>query len=136
MRHVHVLLSELETFSEYDVRVVSVSRSYVKTEQRVSLRPSSTVQNMVERLFPWIKLDDEDFTVGVGLCTNNEPELMTWNKARLVKNAKIQDLWSAVAPSPNQEYLLVCCQFSRQQYNLQKDRLDGVLEDMGKWIPG
>ena len=129
MRHVHVLLSELETFSEYDVRLVSVSRSYVKTEQR-------TVQNMLERLFPWIKLDDEDFTIGVGLCTNNEPELMTWNKARLVKNAKIQDLWSAVAPSPNQEYLLVCCQFSREQYNLQKDRLEVVLEDMGKWIPG
>ena len=61
---------------------------------------------------------------------------MTWNKARLVKNAKIQDLWSAVAPSPNQEYLVVCCQFSREQYNLQKDRLEGVIENMGKWIPG
>ena len=136
MRHVHVLLSELETFSEYDVRVVSVSRSYVKTEQRVSLRPSSTVQNMVERLFPWIKLDDEDFTVGVGLCANNEPELMTWNKARLVKNAKLQDLWSAATLSPNQEYLVVCCQFSREQYDLQKDRLEGVIENMGKWLPG
>ena len=82
-----------------------------------------------------IEFDDEDLTIGFGLCTNNELELMTWNKARLVENAKLQDLWSVATLSPNQEYLVVCCQFSREQYDLQKDRLEGVLKSMGKWIP-
>jgi hypothetical protein len=32
-------------------------------------------------------------------------------------------------------YLLVCCLFSREEYNRQKDRLETVIEEMGKWIP-
>ena len=76
MRDVRILLSKLKTFAAYDIRLVSVSPSYVKTEQRVSLDPSSTVQNLVERHFPWIDFDDIDFTIGVGLYTNNEPESM------------------------------------------------------------
>jgi hypothetical protein len=30
---------------------------------------------------------------------------------------------------------VVCCQFSREEYNLQKDRLEAVLESMRKWTP-
>ena len=50
-------------------------------------------------------------------------------------NAKIQDLWHTTTLSANPEYLVVYCLFSREQYNLQKDRVPGVLEAMGKWIP-
>ena len=135
MRDVRILLSKLQTFSAYDVRLVSVSPSYVKTEQRVSLDPSSTVQQMVERLFPWINFDDADFTIGVGLCTNNEPESMVWSRANLIRHALAQDLWPPLSLSPNQEYLVICCQFSREQYNLQKDRLETVLQAMRKWTP-
>ena len=135
MRDVRVLLSKLQGFAAYDVRLVSVSPSYVKTEQRVSLDPSSTVQTLVERLFPWINFDDNDFTIGVGLCTNNEPESMVWSRPKLIRHTQAQDLWPPTTLSPNQEYLVVCCQFSREQYNLQKDRLEVVLQSMRKWIP-
>ena len=135
MRDVRVLLSKLQSFAAYDVRVVSVSPSYVKTEQRVSLDPSSTVQKMVERLFPWMNFDDTDFTIGVGLCTNNEPESMVWSRATLIRHTQAQDLWPPVPLSPNQDYLVVCCQFSREEYNLQKDRLEAVLQSMRKWTP-
>ena len=135
MRDVRILLSKLQSFAAYDVRVVSVSPSYVKTEQRVSLDPSSTIQKLVERLFPWIDFDDTDFTIGVGLCTNNEPESMVWSRAKLIRHTQAQDLWPPVALSPNQDYLVVCCQFSREEYNLQKDRLEAVLQSMRKWTP-
>jgi hypothetical protein len=97
----------------------------------VSLDPSSTVQKLVERLF----FDDIDFTIGVGLCTNNEPESMVWSRAKLIRHTQAQDLWPPVSLSPNQEYLVVYCQFSREEYSLQKDRLEAVLQSMRKWTP-
>jgi hypothetical protein len=60
---------------------------------------------------------------------------MVWNKASLVMNTNIQDLWPRTTLSAKQEYLVVCSLFSREQYNLQKDRLEGILDEMGKWIP-
>ena len=62
------MLSRLNQISGYDIRLVSVSPSYVKLDQRVSLDPSCTVQKLVESKFPWIKLDANDFTVGYGVC--------------------------------------------------------------------
>ena len=135
MRDVRIMLSRLETFSGYDVRLISVSPSYVKIDQRVSLDPASTIKALIVSKFPWMHLDDDDLTVGFGMCTNNEPECMTWNRARVVLHTNIRDLWPHTALSPTQEYLIVCCLFSREQYNLQKDRLEGVLQGMGKWIP-
>jgi hypothetical protein len=128
------MLSRLQSISGYDLRLVSVSTSYVKTEQRVSLDASCTVKKLVEMKFPWIKLHAEDFSVGFGVCANNEPRAMTWNRGRVVLNAELQDLWANTALCANEEYLLVCCSFEREQYKVQKDRLVVVLDEMGKWI--
>ena len=84
---------------------------------------------------PWIKLDANDFTIGFGVCTNNEPQSMTWNRARVVMNAEIQDLWPNATLAENEEYILVCCMFSREQNNRRRNRLDVVLESMEKWNP-
>ena len=129
------MLSRLHDISAYDIRLVSVSPSYVKLEQRVSLDPSFTIKKIVQSKFPWIDLDANDFTIGFGVCTNNEPRSMTWNRAKVILNTEIQNLWSKTVLSANEDYLLVCCMYSREQYNRQKDRLDVVIEDMGKWIP-
>jgi hypothetical protein len=82
-----------------------------------------------------MRLDDEDCAVGFGICTKNEPECMTWNRERVVMNTSIGDLWTHTSLALNQEYLIVCCLFSREEYNRQKDRLENVIEEMGKWIP-
>ena len=129
------MLSRLQNISGYDIRLVSVSPSYVKLEQRVSLDASHTIQKLVQFKFPWIDLHHNDFTIGYGVYTNNEPRSITWNKGRVILNAQMQDLWPNTSLSANEEYLVVCCMFSREQYNRQKARLDAVLEDMGKWIP-
>ena len=129
------MLSRLQSISGYDLRLVSVSTSYVKTEQRVSLDASCTVKKLVEMKCPWIKLHAEDFSVGFGVCANNEPRAMTWNRGRVVLNAELQDLWANTALCANEEYLLVCCSFEREQYKVQKDRLVVVLDEMGRWIP-
>ena len=129
------MLSRLQTISGYDLRLVSVSPSYVKTEQRVSVDASCTVRKLVEMKFPWIKLHAEDFSVGFGVCANNEPRAMTWNRGRVVLNAEAQDLWASTALGANEEYLLVCCSFEREWYKVQKDRVVVVLDEMGKWIP-
>ena len=47
MRDVRIMLSRLETFSGYDVRLISVSPSYVKIDQRVSLDPASTIKALI-----------------------------------------------------------------------------------------
>jgi hypothetical protein len=73
--------------------------------------------------------------VSVGICSNNEPECMTWNRARVVMNTSIGDLCPHASLAQNQEYLIVCCLFSREEYNRQKDRLETVIEEMGKWMP-
>jgi hypothetical protein len=129
------LLCKLQTFSEYDIRVIRISPSYVKTDQRVSLDPASTIKNLLVSKFPWMHIDHDDCTVGFGLCTNNEPECMTWNRARVAMNKSIRDLWPHTTLAPTQEYLIVCCLFSREQYNMQKDRLETVIDEMGKWLP-
>ena len=97
--------------------------------------PSCTVKKIVEAKFPWDKLDAADFTIGVGVCAYNEPRGMTWIRARVIMNTEIQDLWDATALSANEEYLIVCCLFSREEYNRQRSRLDVALEGMGNWIP-
>jgi uncharacterized protein YaeQ len=135
MPNVCRLLKTLESFAQYDVRVVSVSPSYVKIDQRVTLDPEYTIKKLVVSKFPWMRLDDEDCAVGFGICSNNEPERMTWNRARVVMNTSIGDLWPHVSLAQDQEYLIVCCLFSREQYKTQKARLDYILESMGKWIP-
>ena len=143
------MLSRLQNISGYDIRLISVSPSYVKLDQRVSLHPSCTVEKLVQAKFPWLKLDDGDLTIGFGVCTNNEPRSMKWNSARVILNREIHSLWPKTPLSAHEEYLVVCCMFSREQYNRQKHRvdvaleemnrqkarLDAVLEDMGKWIP-
>ena len=129
------MLSRLKDISRYDIRLVSVSPSYVKIEQRVSLDPSYTIKKLVQWKFPWIELNANDVTIGFGVCTNNEPRSMTWNRARVILNAEIQDLWPNTTLSSNEEYLLVCCLFSREQYNLQKDRLDVVSKPWGNGYP-
>jgi hypothetical protein len=93
------------------------------------------VKKLVVSKFPWMRLDDEDCAVGFGICTKNEPECMTWNRERVVMNTSIGDLWTHTSLALNQEYLIVCCLFSREEYNRQKDRLENVIEEMGKWIP-
>jgi hypothetical protein len=79
--------------------------------------------------------DDPDFALGFGLCTSNEPEAMTWIRAKVVMNTSIRDLWPTTTLDPNQEYLIVCCLLSKEQYNRQKDRLDFILKETEKWIP-
>ena len=135
MPNVLRMLKTLESFAQYDVRVVSVSPSYVKTDQRVTLDPEYTIKKLVVSKFPWMRLDDEDCAVGFGICTKNEPERMTWNRARVVMNTSIGDLWPHVSLDEDQEYLIVCCLFSRDEYNRQRDRLENVIDEMGKWIP-
>jgi hypothetical protein len=135
MPNVCRLLKTLESFAQYDVRVVSVSPSYVKIDQRVTLDPEDTIKKLVVSKFPWMQLDDEDCAVGFGICSNNEPERMTWNRARVVMNTSIGDLWPHVSLDEHQEYLIVCCLFSRDEFNRQKDRLENVIDEMGKWIP-
>ena len=115
------VLSRLNKISGYDIRLVSVSPSYVKLDQRVSLDPSCTVQKLVESKFLWIKLDANDFTVGYGVCVNNEPQSMTWIRAGVIMNTEIYRLWSDTTLSADEE--------------VQKARLDFILESMGKWIP-
>ena len=112
------MLSRLQTISGYDMRLVSVSPSSVKTEQRVSLDASCTINKLVQMKFPWIKLEADDFTVGFGVCANNEPRSMTWNRGRVLMNAEVQDLWANTALSANEEYLLACCLFEREQYKV------------------
>jgi hypothetical protein len=129
------LLHKLQTFAAYDVRVVSISPSYVKTDQRLSLDPSSTIKSLLVSKFPWMHIDHDDCTVGFGLCSNNQPESMTWNRARVAMNTSMRDLWPHITLAPNQEYLIICCLFSREQYSTQKDRLETVIDEMGKWIP-
>jgi hypothetical protein len=51
------MLSRLNSMSGYDIRLVNVSPSYVKLEQRVSLDPSYTVKKIVESKFPSDKLN-------------------------------------------------------------------------------
>jgi len=132
------MLKNMQTLTYYDIRLISVSPSYVKIDQRVSLDPASTIYNLIVSKFPWMYPDDPDCNVGFGICTNNEPESMTWNRAKVVLNTNIRDLWDLCPPatlSPTQEYLIVCCLFSRKEYNRQKDRLETVIEEMAKWIP-
>jgi hypothetical protein len=129
------MLKTMQNLTYYDIRLVSVSPSYVKIDQRVSLDPSSTVYNLIVSKFPWIHPDDPDFTLGFGTCTNNEPESMTWNRAKVLLNTNICDLWPITTLSPTQEFLIVCCLFSRKEYCRQKDRLETVLGEMAKWIP-
>lgn len=129
------MLSRLNQISGYDIRLVSVSPSYVKLDQRVSLDPSCTIQKLVESKFPWIKLDANDFTVGYGVCVKDEPQSMTWIRAGVIMNTEIRRLWSTDQLSADEEFLIVCCLFSREQYKTQKARLDYILESMGKWIP-
>ena len=135
MQDMSSMLSRLSGMAGYDIRLVHVSPSYVKLEQRVSVDPSCTVRKIVEAKFPWDKLKAEGFTIGVGVCANNEPRAMTWTRARVIMNTEIQDLWDATALSANEEYLIVCCLFSREEYNRQRARFDVALEGMGKWIP-
>jgi hypothetical protein len=135
MQDMTTMLSRLQNISGYDIRLVNISPTYVKLEQRVSLHPSYTLKKLVQTHFPWIDLHDIDFTIGFGICANNEPQAMTWNRGRVIMNAEIQDLWPNTTLSAHEECLIVCCMFSRAQYKLQKDRLDVVLEAMGKWIP-
>ena len=135
MQDMSSMLSRLENMSAYDIRLISISPSYVKIDQRVSLPPSYTIEKIVQLKFPWIDLQASDFTIGYGICTNNEPRSMKWIAATVILDTKIQNLWSNTVLSANEEYLLVCCMYSREQYNRQKDRLHVVLEDMGKWIP-
>ena len=112
MQDISTMLSRLQNISRYDIRLISVSPSYVKLDQRVSLDPSYNIKKLVQAKFPWIDLNATDFTIGFGVCTNNEPRSMKWNEA---------------------------VGYNRQKasvgYNRQKARLDSVLEDMGKWIP-
>jgi hypothetical protein len=129
------MLSRLNNMSGFDIRLVSVSPSYVKLDQTVALDPSSTIQKLVESKLPWIELDANEFTIGYGVCTDNEPRSMTWIRAGVIMNTRVQALWRTTPLSANEEYLIVCCMFSREQYIRQKDRLDAVLEAMGKWIP-
>ena len=135
MQDMSRMLSRLENIAGYDVLLVSVSSSYVKLEQRVSLDPSCTIKKLVQMKFPWIQLKSDEFAVGFGVCTKNEPQSMKWNTGRVVMNTEIRDLWPDTPLSENEEYLLVCSMFSREQYNRQKNRLDLVLGEMGKWIP-
>ena len=100
MQDMTSMLSRFENMSAYDIRLVSVSPSCVKIDQRVSLNTSYTIKKII-----------------------------------LILNTEIQDLWTNTILSANEDYLLVCCMYSREQYNRQKDRLDVVIEDMGKWIP-
>ena len=102
--------------------------------RRVSLDASCTIKKLVQMKFPWIKLEAEDFSVGFGVCAKNEPRARTRNRGRVILNAEVQDLWANTALCSNEEYLLVCCSFEREQYKVQKDRLVVVLEEMGKWI--
>ena len=135
MQDISTMLSRLQNISRYDIRLISVSPSYVKLDQRVSLDPSYNIKKLVQAKFPWIDLNATDFTIGFGVCTNNEPRSMKWNEAGVILNTEIQNLWPHTSLSANEEYLVVCCMFSREQYNRQKARLDAVLKDMGKWIP-
>ncbi len=135
MQDMSSMLSRLNHMAGYDIRLVHVSPSYVKLDQRVCVEPSCTVKKIVEAKFPWDKVTAENFTIGYGVCANNEPRAMTWSRARVVMNTEIQDLWDATALSVNEEYLIVCCMFSREEYNRQKARLDVALEGMGNWIP-
>ena len=135
MQDMSSMLSRLNHMAGYDIRLVHVSPSYVKLEQRVSVDPSCTVRKIVEAKFPWDKLEAADFTIGFGVCVNNEPREMTWIRARAIMNTEIQDLWGATTLSGDEEYLIVCCLFSREEYNRQRARLDVALEGMGKWLP-
>lgn len=135
MQDMPSMLSRLENMSVYDIRLISVSPSYVKIDQRVSLTPSYTIEKIVQLKFPWIDLQTSDFTIGYGVCTNNEPRSMKWIAATVILDTKIQNLWPKTVLSANEDYLLVCYMYSREQYNRQKDRLHVFLEDMGKWIP-
>ena len=51
MQGVRILLSKLHNVSEYDIRLVTASPSYVKIEERVSLDPSSTIKHVTELKF-------------------------------------------------------------------------------------
>ena len=135
MPRVREMLTAMQNLAYYDIRLISVSPSYVKIDQRVSVDPCSTVYSLVVSKFPWMHPDDPDFALGFGLCTSNEPEAMTWIRAKVVMNTSIRDLWPPTTLDPNQEYLIVCCLLSKEEYNRQKDRLDFILKETEKWIP-